>query len=78
MAEEVKPASGCTGPSDCSIFRVIILASYCSDCTDDAPCKECLNMCNVADIKGHIVANHGDFDYFRSNASLSLPRGERG
>lgn len=30
--------------------KVLVLASYCDDnsaCTDDNPCKECLDLCNV-------------------------------
>lgn len=34
--------------------KILVLASYCGDdnehCTDDNPCKECLDMCNVFEI----------------------------
>lgn len=35
--------------------RVVAIASYCEEdndegCTDNNPCKECLDMCNVFDI----------------------------
>jgi len=25
---------------------IVTLASYCTDCTDEEPCEECLKMCN--------------------------------
>lgn len=28
--------------------HVLLLASYCDNCCDALPCKECLEMCNIA------------------------------
>lgn len=48
-------------PDPYEIYRVILMASYCggegrdmlpNGCTDTAPCQDCLDMCNVADIVG--------------------------
>ena len=30
--------------------RFLLLASYCDDCTEDKPCLDCLNNCNVYSI----------------------------
>jgi hypothetical protein len=56
--------------------KVLLLASYCGDddptCTDDRPCVECLQMCNVFEVTelGQCV---GQFDL--QNAE---PRSARG
>lgn len=38
--------------------RVLLLCSYCGEdnpeCSDDSPCVECLQMCNVAEVDGEI------------------------
>jgi len=30
--------------------KILVLASYCDDCTDDLPCNECLMINNVATV----------------------------
>lgn len=53
--------------------KVLLLASYCgednNECSDDSPCPECLQMCNVANTTGrfevlgglgYLVARHPD------------------
>ena len=36
-------------------LRVLLITSYCGDdsaeCSDDFPCSDCLDMCNVAEIE---------------------------
>lgn len=53
-----------------STRRVLLLASYCGDdnldCTDSVPCRDCLGMCGIADIRGSIIANHGGIDHARA------------
>lgn len=54
-------------------MRVLLLASYCGDddprCTDSVPCRDCLGMCNIIDMQGDILANHGDIDFARINGA---------
>lgn len=49
--------------------RVLLLASYCGDddpnCTESVPCRDCLGMCDIVDMRGAIVANHGAIDHAR-------------
>ena len=50
--------------------RVLLLASYCGDenennCSENFPCDDCLQMCNVAVVKGDIDVI-GGFDYLKS------------
>ncbi len=50
--------------------RVLLLASYCGDdnpgCADSVPCRDCLGMCNIVDMRGAIIANHGGIDHARA------------
>ena len=47
-------------------MKVLLLASYCEDCTNDLPCAECLRMCNVADIPdGTPITAIAGWDYMR-------------
>jgi len=51
--------------------RVLLLASYCGDddpaCTDSVPCRDCLEMCNIVDMRDPvIVANFGGIDHARA------------
>lgn len=61
--------------------RVLLLASYCGDddpnCTESVPCRDCLGMCNIVDMRGAIVANHGAIDHaraYRAPAPLASQR----
>ena len=53
--------------------RVLLLASYCglddASCTDTTPCRECLEMCNVADVDCTILAIHGGLDFVRERGA---------
>lgn len=62
-------------------MKVLLLASYCgpedgSNCTDDLPCLECLQMCNIGSMFGGVSNNLGDWDYNRQLAATGLPREE--
>lgn len=60
--------------------RVLLLASYCDDdpnCTESVPCRDCLGMCDIVDVRGAIVANHGAIDHaraYRAPAPLASQR----
>jgi hypothetical protein len=56
-----------------SKFRVLLLASYCggdtTECSDEFPCAECLQMNNVAVVSGDAVRDGqilGGFDYLKT------------
>ena len=42
--------------------KVLLLVSYCDgsnpDCTNDCPCDECLKICNVFELKGHVEVKY--------------------
>ena len=50
----------------------LVLASYCDqnpECSDEKPCKECLEMCNVAVIPGGTDINVlGGLDYINNDS----------
>lgn len=56
-------------PDEVGMRRVLLLASYCGDddpaCTDSVPCRDCLEMCNIVDVRGTIVTIHGGLDFAR-------------
>ena len=77
MADELHPGE----PGyDTRQRPVLILASYCAgdppDCTDAAPCLECLKMCNVATMAGPVVAIRGGWDYVRKGGDARRDNGE--
>jgi len=38
---------------------VLLMASYCGDCTDRLPCEDCLKMCNIVLVeKENILSNN--------------------
>jgi hypothetical protein len=50
--------------------KVLVLASYCGDdnkkCTDNNPCRECLNMCNVFHVPNGSLENYvAQFEGFK-------------
>ena len=51
-----------------STNRCLILASYCDkkSCTDEFPCPDCLQMCNVADVDLYNTNILGDFGILKS------------
>ena len=36
--------------------RIVLLASYCNDCSDDNPCDDYLSMCNVFRLNDDVSA----------------------
>lgn len=47
--------------------RVLLITSYCGEedtnCTNEAPCINCLKMCNIVDMEGIITEEYGGYDY---------------
>ena len=53
-------------------YRVLLLASYCSDnkkCTENQPCPECLQMCNVCLIDSDVIGTHSNLGGFEYSAN---------
>ena len=50
--------------------RVLLLASYCNEdgCTEDFPCADCLQMCNIAIVSKKDMRVLGDFGQMREVA----------
>ena len=50
--------------------RVLLLASYCDEdgCTEDFPCADCLQMCNIAIVSKKDMRVLGDFGQMREVA----------
>jgi hypothetical protein len=47
--------------------RYLLLASYCDEngCSDELPCRECIEMCNVVTVEGKIKNVIGGYDYLK-------------
>lgn len=49
--------------------RVLLLCSHCGDenpeCSDDFPCPECLQECNVAEVLVALEDVRGGFDFLK-------------
>lgn len=62
-------------------YRLLLLASYCGDgtaCTEQLPCAECLEMCNLFEAKDStplsLMRKIGGLDTNRYRSTLSLPK----
>lgn len=62
-ASKNEEASRAETDSNCgsSHYLVLILASYCDECTDHSPCPACLQMSNVGKVSAGALEVVGDF-----------------
>jgi hypothetical protein len=57
-------------------YRVLLLSSYCADnekCTDNQPCPECLQMCNVFLIDSDVIGARSRLGSFEYSANRGEP-----